>query len=165
MDCGSGHGDLVTAAARRGFIATGLEISEAAVVLAQRRHPASSFVCHSLEDVPWPIEQQGFDIVSSFEVIEHLIRPRRLLQGAFDALRSGGYVAITTPYHGLIKNLVVSAIGFERHFAAEGPHIRFFTDASLGRLASEVGFRNVAFFHYGRIPPVWSGVFMWARKP
>ena len=165
LDCGSGHGDLVAEAASRGFNATGLEISEAAVAIARRRHPDSSFVCHSLEDVPWPVGQQRFDVVSSFEVIEHLIRPRRLLEGAFGALRSGGYVAITTPYHGLAKDLALSAIAFEQHFAVEGPHIRFFTDASLGRLASEVGFRDIAFSHYGRVPLLWSGVLAWARKP
>lgn len=165
LDCGSGPGDLVAEAARRGFDATGLEIAESAVDLARRRHPGSSFVCHSLEDVPWPVQEHGFDIVSSFEVIEHLIRPRRLLEGAFSVLRSGGYVAITTPYHGLVKDLALALVGFERHFAVEGPHVRFFTDAGLRRLASDVGFRNVTFFHYGRVPPVWSGVFMWARKP
>lgn len=165
LDCGSGHGDLVADATRRGLLATGLEISEAAVALARSRHPDCSFVCHSLEALPWPVEQQAFDVVSSFEVIEHLIRPRRLLEGAFRALRNGGYVAITTPYHGRVKDLALAIVGFERHFAVEGPHIRFFTDASLRRLALDVGFRNVEFFHYGRVPPLWSGVFMWARKP
>jgi 2-polyprenyl-3-methyl-5-hydroxy-6-metoxy-1,4-benzoquinol methylase len=165
LDCGSGLGDLVAEAHLRGFDATGLEVSEAAIRLACERHPGCSFVCHSLEAESWPIGRQAFDVVTSFEVIEHLVRPRRLLQGAFQALRSGGYLAITTPYHGLVKDLALALVGFERHFDVEGPHIRFFTDAGLCRLVSEVGFRDVAFFHYGRLPLVWSGVFMWARKP
>ncbi len=165
LDCGSGQGDLVAEAASRGFDASGLEISEAAVALALTRHPDCSFVCHSLEKVPWPVEQEGLDVVSSFEVVEHLFQPRRLLHGAFSALRSGGHVAITTPYHGLVKNLALSAIGFDRHFAPEGPHIRFFTDAGLQRLASEVGFCDISFSHYGRAPLLWSGTFLWATKP
>ena len=41
---------------------------------------------------------------------------------------SGGAFFLSTPYHGLVKNLALAAFRFDRHFAVDGDHIRFFTD-------------------------------------
>ena len=45
------------------------------------------------------------------------------------AQRHGGGLALTTPYHGRIKNFAVAALAFDRHFDVEGDHVRFFWTA------------------------------------
>jgi 2-polyprenyl-3-methyl-5-hydroxy-6-metoxy-1,4-benzoquinol methylase len=164
VDVGCGGGALVAALAMDGLDVSGMDISRAAVELAARRHPECTFKAHSVEDVPWPIPASSQDVVVAFEVIEHLMRPRRLLEGAKTALRRGGHVGLTTPYHGLIKNVALALLGFERHFAVEGDHIRFFTDGELSRLLDETGFRVDRIAHFGRFPGLWAGVFFWATK-
>jgi 2-polyprenyl-3-methyl-5-hydroxy-6-metoxy-1,4-benzoquinol methylase len=164
IDVGCGMGGLVAALTADGLDASGLDISSSAIEVATRAHPESTFTAHSLEDLPWPIEDGSVDVVVAFEVIEHLLRPRRLLEGAHAALRPGGHLAVTTPYHGLLKNLAVALLAFERHFAVEGDHIRFFTDRRLRRLLEETGFHLERVAHFGRCPGLWAGVFMWARK-
>jgi len=164
LEVGCGAGDTVAALANHGFDAWGIDISPRAIELATRAHPDCSFTAHSVEDLPWPVSESSVDAVVAFEVIEHLIRPRRLLEGAHAVLSVGGHVALTTPYHGLLKNLALAVLAFERHFDVEGDHIRFFTDRELRRLLEETGFRVERVAHFGRLPPLWAGVFVWARK-
>ena len=164
LDAGSGTGDLVAALAGEGRDSIGMDVSGEAVAFAEQRHPGCRFVHHSVEDVPWPFEAGRFDAVVAFEVIEHLLRPRRLLEGAHEALRPGGGLALTTPYHGLVKNLALTAFAFDRHFAVEGDHVRFFSDGALRRLLAETGFTVERVSHFGRIWGLWAGVFVWARR-
>lgn len=164
LEMGCGEGGLTAALAADGLAAIGIDISAEAVARAVRAHPTCRFMQHQVEDRPWPVAQGAFDVVASFEVIEHLLRPRELLLGARTALRDGGHIAITTPYHGIAKNLTMALRGFDRHFAVEGEHIRFFTDNALQRLLDEAGFDVLRLAHFGRFAPLWAGVFVWARK-
>jgi 2-polyprenyl-3-methyl-5-hydroxy-6-metoxy-1,4-benzoquinol methylase len=156
VDAGAGAGDLVAALADDGYETVGLEVSKRAVALAGERHPGSTLIRHSVEELPWPVQQGLFDAVVSLEVIEHLLRPRRLLEGAHRALRPGGMLVLSTPYHGLAKNLALAGLRFDRHFAVEGDHIRFFSDAALRRLAAETGFEVDRIEHLGRAWPLWA---------
>lgn len=164
LDAGAGAGDLVAALAAEGYETVGLEVSERAVALAKERHPGSMLVRHSVEELPWPVEQGSFDAVVALEVIEHLLRPRRLLEGAHAALAPGGRLLLSTPYHGLAKNLVLAALRFDRHFAVEGDHIRFFSDPALRRLAGETGFDVEKTVHLGRAWPLWANSFVSMRR-
>ena len=164
LDVGAGTGDLVAALTAEGLEAVGMELSATAVERASARHPEHRFVRHSVEELPWPVEAESFDAVVSFEVIEHLLRPRSLFEGARSALRPGGGLAVSTPYHGLAKTLAVAAFRFDEHFAVEGDHIRFFSDRALERLAAETGFEVETIHHLGRRWPVWANSLLWARR-
>jgi 2-polyprenyl-3-methyl-5-hydroxy-6-metoxy-1,4-benzoquinol methylase len=164
LDVGAGAGDLVAALGAKGHEAVGMEISERAVELARERHPESRLLRHSAEELPWPVDRESFDAVVAFEVVEHLLRPRRLLEGAQAALRPGGGLALTTPYHGRLKNLAVTAVAFDRHFAVEGDHVRFFSDRALRRLLEETGYEVAEVRHFGRIWGLWAGTFVWAHR-
>jgi len=164
LDAGCGSGDLVALLASAGHEAIGMDVSVRAVELASSRHPDATFVHHSVEELPWPVEAGSFDAVVSFEVLEHLLRPRRLLEGARTALRSGGQLVLTTPYHGLFKNLAIAVAAFDRHFAVEGDHLRFFSDRALRRLLEDTGFEVVRMEHLGRTRWLWADVFACARK-
>lgn len=164
LDCGAGDGGLVAEAQSRGLVAVGLEISTAAIERARATHPGIDMRCHSVEDLPWPMEPAACDVVVSFEVIEHLLEPRALLGGAHAALVPGGALVLSTPYHGLLKNLAIAALRFESHFAVDGDHIRFFTDRALRLLLVESGFEVVEVVHVGRSWPLWKDTLVWARK-
>lgn len=164
LDAGSGPGDLVAALHADGLDVLGMDVAPRAVERARESHPGCRFVAHSVEDLPWPVEAGSFDAVVAFEVIEHLLRPRRLLEGAAEALRPGGHLALTTPYHGRVKNLALAALAFDRHFAVEGDHIRFFSDRALRCLLEACGLTVVRVEHFGRMWGLWQGVFVWARR-
>jgi 2-polyprenyl-3-methyl-5-hydroxy-6-metoxy-1,4-benzoquinol methylase len=164
LDVGAGEGHLVAALAAEGVSASGMDISETAVRAAAERYPGRRFKVHSAEDLPWPVEPGSLDLVVAFEVIEHLVEPRRLLAGARAALRPGGYVALTTPYHGRLKNVAIALLAFDRHFDVDGYHLRFFSDSALRRLLDDEGFTVERCVHYGRVPGIRAGVFVWAAR-
>lgn len=164
LDVGAGSGDIAAELDADGHDVLGLDVSPQAVGLAARRHPGLRFGAHSAEELPWPVGDGSLDLVVAFEVIEHLLRPRRLLEGAHAALCTGGAIALTTPYHGRLKNVALALGAFDRHFAVDGDHVRFFTDAALRRLLDETGFRVERLVHFGRVPWLWAGVFAWATR-
>src|SRR5204862_2971441 len=82
LDVGCGAGWLAGQLARGGAEATGIDISQRAIDLAQERNPSATFIRHSIEELPWPIEARSQDVVTTFEVVEHLLRPRCLVDGA-----------------------------------------------------------------------------------
>lgn len=94
------------------------------------------------------------------EVIEHLYSPRAFVDAAAALLRAngGGVLILSTPYHGYLKNLMISLLNkWDYHWGAlwEGGHIKFWSRRSLGRLLAEAGFRNVRFRGVGRFPYLW----------
>lgn len=164
LDAGCGSGQLVSEAQGRGLIAAGIDLSSGALDRAREGCAGTAFYEHSVEELPWPVPVEGFDVVASFEVIEHLLEPRALLMGAHRALAPGGHLALTTPYHGLTKNLLIAAAHFEAHFDVESDHIRFFTDRALRRLLGEAGFKIEFVAHIGRRWPLWANTFVWAQR-
>jgi hypothetical protein len=97
-------------------------------------------------------------------VIEHMVRPRQLLLGARDALKPGGHLAITTPYHGRVKNLALVLAAFDSHFDVEGDHVRFFSDRALEHLLCDAGFAIECKVHFGRVEWLSAGTFVWAKR-
>jgi len=63
------------------------------------------------------------------EVIEHLYSPKTYLANIYNWLKDDGYLILTTPYHGYLKNLAIALFNkFDNHFNPlwEGGHIKFF---------------------------------------
>lgn len=166
LDIGCGHGSLAAAAASRGMSAIGMDISERAIGRAQllHRHRECEFHVHRIEERPWPVRPGSVDLAISFEVIAHLLDPAALIRGAAEALRPGGYLALTTPYHGALKNAAIALLAFDRVYSYEQTHIRFFTDAALRRILDTNGFRIERLIHRGRCWGLWKNTFVWARK-
>jgi 2-polyprenyl-3-methyl-5-hydroxy-6-metoxy-1,4-benzoquinol methylase len=161
LDAGCGAGGAVAALAADGFDVAGFDISARAVGLA----PAGlELAVHPVEELPWPVEAESFDAVYAFEVIEHLLSPALLVRGAYSALREGGHLALSTPYHGRLKNLALVLLAWDKHFDPVGDHIRFFSDAALRRLLDAEGFETLRFHHLGRGPGLWADTVVWARK-
>ena len=83
--------------------------------------------------------EHQFDLLTSFELLEHLYDPFDFVKGIFRLLRPGGYVVLTTP-NGLgfdVLNLWEnSKTIFPPH------HINFFNPWSMRRLLTRAGFEE-----------------------
>ena len=129
-----------------------------------RAMEASTFGGTRSKNFPGPSSPRPGTSSFRSRLIEHLLEPRALLRGAHSALVPGGALALSTPYHGLVKNLAIAAFRFDSHFGVDGEHVRFFTDTSLTRLLEESGFEVVEIVHLGRHAPLWANTLAWARK-
>jgi len=131
LDAGCGGGFFTHAIQKAGYEAVGMDISENAIAEAQRIYKDIEFVCNPL-DAPWPFEDGGFSVVFSTEVIEHVFGICEMFAEMNRVLKQGGVLILTTPYHGLLKNILIALFGFDRHFNnIEGGH------ADKGRAAGQ----------------------------
>lgn len=164
LDAGCGNGALVSSLTEAGFLAQGVDGDRGGIEIAKSKYPNISFSVGHFTDEP----ASQFDFVFSTEVIEHLYAPRELIGYCFKALRPGGTLAISTPYHGYFKNLLLSlAGGWDSHFTAEwdGGHIKFWSRKTLRNLLVERGFAPTEFIGCGRLPYIWKSMILVAKKP
>jgi ubiquinone/menaquinone biosynthesis C-methylase UbiE len=164
LDAGCGNGFFTNAIKDAGYDVTGLDISENILIETRRRYPTAKLVLSGL-DSPWPFEDKSFDMVFSTETIEHIFDIYEMIREANRTLKKNGTFMVTTPYHGLVKNLIICLFNFERHFSyVEGGHIRFFTKRSLRNLLQRFGFQVTKTACMGRIWPVSRIIFVQAVK-
>jgi 2-polyprenyl-3-methyl-5-hydroxy-6-metoxy-1,4-benzoquinol methylase len=118
---------------------------------------------------PLPTEWVGaFDLVICLEVVEHLFDPHQLVKTAQEALKTGGYALISTPYHGYLKNLALSVVDkwdFHHHPDVVGGHIKFWSKPTLKALFEKGGFKAVSFHGAGRLPYLWNSMVWVFQKP
>lgn len=167
IDLGCGNGALSAQLAALGYRTTGVDVAVSGVNQAQRAHSSVEFSEHDL-GLPLPtVLRNRFDVAVAAEVIEHLFLPRELFRRADEALRPGGRLLITTPYHGWLKNVALSATNrMDQHWnpAWDYGHIKFFSRRSLTELAAECGYEVVAFHRVGRIPPLAMSMILALRQ-
>jgi 2-polyprenyl-6-hydroxyphenyl methylase/3-demethylubiquinone-9 3-methyltransferase len=131
--------------------------------VAKTKVPAAAFeLIDSETQLPFPDE--SFDICFCSEVIEHLFDVRGFIGEIHRILARDGLFLLTTPYHGWIKNLLIITIAFEKHFAPDSGHIRFFSKRSMRQCLQSGGFRVERLHGIGRGWPVWKSMFVLARK-
>jgi SAM-dependent methyltransferase len=145
------------------FRITGFELSETAVETAKRRCPDADIRVGSLED-RFPFADAAFDAIWCTEVLEHLFDVHSVLAEFNRVLKDNGILVLTTPYHGLAKNLLITLLDFDQHFNPDISHIRFFTRTTLERCLKRAGFVPVSWQGVGRVWPLWKSFFVVARK-
>ncbi|MGA7273476.1 MAG: class I SAM-dependent methyltransferase [Candidatus Udaeobacter sp.] len=168
VDIGCGNGALCRELATRGYEVVGCEPSAQGVHFARSSAPELVFHRIGVDDDPTCVGDESFDVAIATEVIEHLVRPRDLLRFARQLLRGGGYLIISTPYHGYLKNLGLALTNkWDAHLSPfwDGGHIKFWSRKTLSQLLNDAGFRVVRFIGAGRLPLLWKSMIIVAQKP
>jgi 2-polyprenyl-3-methyl-5-hydroxy-6-metoxy-1,4-benzoquinol methylase len=167
-DLGCGNGYITGRLAELDYEVVGIDASETGLEIARQCYSKARFV-HSLID--GNLSNNGklgkFDLVVSSDVIEHLYCPSDLIDAAKSLLSPNGQLLIGTPYHGYLKNLVLSVTGkMDSHFTVldVGGHIKFFSVKTLSELLITHGFSDLNFSFYGRAPWLWMNMICHARK-
>ena len=154
LDAGCGGGYILSELHRRGFKnILGFDASESGIKVAKENYKniEDRFDVHNAyyRDLPESFPKKDYDIILSVEVIEHMYNPKEYLKNLNFWLKKGGFIIITTPYHGYIKNLSIGLLNkFDKHVNPlwEGGHIKFFSKNTLYSLLKEAGIRPVKFF-------------------
>jgi SAM-dependent methyltransferase len=95
IGCGTGYG--TAALAEPASSATGIDLAPNAIAYARShyQHPHLGFVAGSATALPFA--DASFDLITAFEVIEHLQDGNQLLAEARRVLRPGGVLLVSTP--------------------------------------------------------------------
>jgi 2-polyprenyl-3-methyl-5-hydroxy-6-metoxy-1,4-benzoquinol methylase len=169
LDVGCGNGSTVGEFFALGCKVVGIDLSEEGIERARKTYPAARFECLPADDhILENLQCEPFDVVISTEVIEHLYDPHSFVRGCYRALRPGGRFVLSTPYHGYLKNLLLSFFNrWDRHANPlwHGGHIKLWSRKTLSQLLTESGFVNLQFRGAGRVPYLWMTMLMSGDRP
>lgn len=136
LDIGCGAGALLHASRRAGWEAEGTEISPAAI----ESLAAQGDAVHLGDVMTLPLAATSYDVVSLVEVLEHVPHPRAMLERAWELLRPGGILYLTTP-HG--RGISARLLGLRWSVVAPPEHLQLVSLGGLRRALAEVGFERV----------------------
>ena len=167
LDLGCGNGYWVSYLIKQGYNAYGTDASENGINIAKKEYPDRFFVQDlSTDKLPAELQTIPFDTIISTEVIEHLYDPEKFINFCKEALNGKGEIIISTPYHGYLKNLLLSIFNkWDEHLnpAWLGGHIKLWSKRTLSKMLTDKGFKIIAFKGGGRIPYFWKSMVIKAR--
>lgn len=142
LDVGCHTGVFVEIAARHGWDAWGVELSRWAVERAQARGLRVAQGTLETADLP----EAHFDVVTMWDVIEHLTDPRGALEQAYRLLKPGGLVVVHTID---IDSLFARLMGARWPWLME-MHIYYFSRRTLRAMLEQSGFQVLSDRPQGR---------------
>lgn len=165
LDVGCAAGYFVQYLAERGWNSQGVELSRAAARHGIKELDLNIIVgdfltCRKLQSA-------AYDLISLWASIEHMHSPRRVLARAFELLKPGGRMILSTCRYGLLAKMR----GADWRFMNVPEHLYFFSLAGLTELAADVGFHTEATITYGsgltgRVnASVWYRTAKWVADP
>jgi SAM-dependent methyltransferase len=143
LDLGGGIGEFAGIAVDAGWDAYSFDTSPEATEAARQRLGGRALTGPA----------SGFDIVTLWCVIAHLLEPEQLLGSVRTALRGGGTLWLTTPNFAF-QQRYARLLALARRplmFGTGDDHIWHFTADSLRRLLESNGFDDVRFHYRGVI--------------
>jgi ubiquinone biosynthesis O-methyltransferase len=122
--CGAGYGSHMLAQAGASKV-VGVDLCDHTIEYAKKHYqnPAIEFICADAETFNW---QDKFDVVISFETVEHLPKPAKFLENIRRLLVSEGDLLLSVP------------LGETRHI--DRYHLHAFSQEDVWNLLKEAGF-------------------------
>jgi len=136
LDIGCSSGNFLKSARKLGFNIEGVEPAPAAVATAR----SYGFKIYEGEIEHKEIPKNYFNVLTLFEVIEHLNNPLLLLKQCKDILKPGGILVIGTGNTDSWTQKVKSNNWEYYDINKHGGHISFFNKSSIRLLAKKAGF-------------------------
>jgi 2-polyprenyl-3-methyl-5-hydroxy-6-metoxy-1,4-benzoquinol methylase len=138
LDIGCSCGYFLEVAAESGYDVHGIEFSPGAIAAAHSSI-RPRIMRGRLEDLP--ADQAGsFDVVSAFDLIEHIDEPQPFLRKVSRLLKSGGHVLISTPDS---EHFLRFVMGARWPMLQPMQHLSIFSRRSLRLALEQSGFTNI----------------------
>lgn len=137
LDIGCGNGYFLTRAKESGFDVEGQEISPLFVNFCRQN---LDLTVHSGELESLNLEAGSYDVITMFDVIEHVYDPGKLLKECRRLLKPDGLLVVTT--HD-IGNFFAKLYGVKWHMIYPIGHVWYFTHVTLRSLLLKESFREL----------------------
>ena len=156
LDIGAGSGIFAEVMAERGWHVTAVDPA-----MHEERfenHTTVKAIKGTLDDIP---EGQLFDVITLWDVIEHVESPLELIKSSMKYLKKGGWLVIET---GNYKS-GVRVEGKKRHWIYQLDHRWYFSPESMNILLEECGFKHIEILAKS-LRPTWKGnvSYVWPSK-
>ncbi len=141
LDIGCGEGFFLFNASRAGYVTKGVELSEDAAEYAGREF-GLDVEAKPFEELRLP--ENYFDVITLWQVLEHVPYPLVLLREIHRILKPGGLLALSTPD---IKGVPARILG-RRWWNIRRLHINQFTTKTLTTVLKNSGFKDISSASY-----------------
>jgi 2-polyprenyl-3-methyl-5-hydroxy-6-metoxy-1,4-benzoquinol methylase len=145
LDVGCALGYFMDVARRGGWEVSGLDVSAHAVAEARR---LTGRPVHLGDLAGAPVEPGSQDVITMWDVIEHVPDPLAHLAACRRLLAEGGLIALTTPDLGSLTARLYGPRWMGFKLADE--HLYYFSRATLRAMLEASGFRVVHMGYYGK---------------
>jgi 2-polyprenyl-3-methyl-5-hydroxy-6-metoxy-1,4-benzoquinol methylase len=137
LDAGCGEGFVAELLLRQmpGLELTGFDFNPDAVEIAKAKNPGATFITASIFDLPF--DDNRFDVVGCFEVLEHLTDPRQALKELMRV--AGRAVIISVPHEPFFcySNVVRGKNLDIRPRGSDPDHKNFWSRSAFGEFAGQ----------------------------
>jgi 2-polyprenyl-3-methyl-5-hydroxy-6-metoxy-1,4-benzoquinol methylase len=135
LDVGCGAGFFLCAAQTQGWETTGIDASAWAVTRGWQRCPRARFQAGLLPEIEFPAG--SFDVVTLWDVLEHLPRPVETLERIRSWLAPDGWLFLSLPN---VDSRIARLMG-KRWVLLLREHLWYFSPATIAALLSRAGFK------------------------
>ena len=149
LDVGCAAGYCLEVLAERGFDVYGVELSATIAREAKARVGDARVHVGTLEGSPHA--PASFDVVTMWDVVEHVADPRGLLERARELLRPDGLLVLETQN---VVSAFARLLGPRWHHYKHDEHLSHFAPATVSRLLHESG------FHVEALTPRFAGKYV-----
>lgn len=165
LDIGCGNGYLTKKITKDFKNVVAIDNSKSAIKFAKKKYKGSiKFINVDLDNF---IIKKKFHIILLIEVIEHVYLPDLFLKKIVKFMNKNSILIISTPYHGYLKNLVISLLNkFDSHFNPlwNYGHIKFWSKKTLTILLNTNNLQIKKVFYSGRFFPLSKSMLMICKK-
>jgi 2-polyprenyl-3-methyl-5-hydroxy-6-metoxy-1,4-benzoquinol methylase len=158
LDVGCGMGYFVKHVAKyAGWEVWGCEISEHAVCYAKRKLGLTNIISGKIEEANFC--DQSFDIITLWDVIEHIPNPDPFLAKINQFLKPGGLVFLHTPNVNIqlpkakLKRFI-KGMNPKIHYLEAKDHVNIYSEKTISTILLRNGFENIDFIHLKPIQSV-----------
>lgn len=135
LDLGCSNGLFLECAKKRGWNVYGTEFANESIEYCAK----NQIKVFKSDQLPQEFYNLQFDVVTSFEVIEHLNTPNEELDLVVKVLRKGGLLYITTPNFNALSRRVLK----EKWNVIDYPeHLSYYTPKTIHFLLKKYGFKK-----------------------
>lgn len=99
LDIGCGNGWVAEACLPKGKTVVSADISLTNPRKALEKYPSPRHFALVADALHLPVRNEFFDVIIAAEIMEHVVSPDIFIQNLYRAVKPGGRLIITTPYH------------------------------------------------------------------
>jgi len=137
LDIGCGDGYFLEEAKKMGWEVYGTEYTDTAIEVCSKK----GIQMHQGKLNPDYYDSNYFDVITSFEVLEHINNPSEEVKNIYSVLRTGGLVYLTTPNFNAIERFILKD---EYSVICYPEHLSYYTPKTLNYLFQTNGFQKKA---------------------
>jgi SAM-dependent methyltransferase len=136
LDIGCGTGEFLAALEKRGALAYGTDIDPGAVAFAKKFYQPRHIFALAINDYFQQDQGAPYDIITAFEVFEHVDEPWTILTFAQKSLRPGGKLIMSTPSR---RRFLINLAYWDYPYH----HLSRWDETAIKKITALAGFQSV----------------------